>query len=376
MHSDVLIVGGGVIGLSIARELHKKGLRPITVVDRSAVGNEASWAAAGMLAPNVETDSSEEFHRFGTESLKLYPAFAEELVEETGIDIELDQSGTLYLAFDENERDELRQIYRRQTLRSVPVEHLSGEAIRDLEPLASPHALEGLFYPSDWQVDNRKLMLSLKEFAKINNIRVVENFEVATLVSEGGRITGAADAAGQVVHADVTILATGAWTSLIKIGGAFLPVEVKPIRGQMICFDTGERLLRRVIYSHRGYIVPRADGRVLVGATVEDAGFDKSTTDEGIASLKDAAIEIAPLLRGFGITERWAGLRPLAANGMPVVGEVPGYDNLFVASGHYRNGILLAPKTAEIVTERIVHNVDSDYLRIFSLGRIATVRTV
>jgi len=140
----------------------------------------------------------------------------------------------------------------------------------------------------------------------------------------------------------------------------------------MISFEASEPLLRHVVYSPRGYVVPRADGRVLVGATVEDTGFDKSTTAEGIDSLKDAAVEIAPRLRGFGIGETWAGLRPFAADGLPILGELPGYENVFVATAHYRNGILLAPKTAEIMADRIAGGLNSKYLDLYGVGRFAS----
>jgi glycine oxidase len=370
MNSEVLIIGGGVIGLTIARELHKKGAGRITIIDRGPIGSEASWAAAGMLAPNIETDTSDDFHRFGTESLELYPDLSASLLEETGVDVELDRSGTLCLAFNEAERAELDETYQQQNLRSVPVVRLSADDVRYLEPSVSSAASGGLFYPSDWQIENRKLLAALKKFAESNGIRIVENTEVSELMTDGRRIVGARTAAGEM-KAHVTVLATGAWTSLIKIGDAFLPVSVQPIRGQMISFSTGKRLVRRVVYSHRGYIVPRADGRVLVGATVEDVGFAKSTTAEGVASLKDAAEEIAPCLQDFEITERWAGLRPFVADGLPVLGEIPAFENIFIATAHYRNGILLAPKTAQLIAERIVDGVNSKVLELYGVGRFA-----
>jgi len=371
MNSKVLIIGGGVIGLSLARELHKKGAGRITIVDRGPIGREASWAAAGMLAPNIETDTSDDFHRFGIESLELYPGFAEALLEETGVDIELERSGTLRLAFNESEAAEVDETYQQQILRRVTVEHLSGASVRSIEPSISPAACGALLYPNDWQVENRKLISALRRYAEVNGIKIVEDTEVWELLTRGRRIIGGKTSVGEI-SADTTVLATGAWTSLIKIGDACLQVSVKPIRGQMISFEASEPLLRHVVYSPRGYVVPRADGRVLVGATVEDTGFDKSTTAEGIDSLKDAAVEIAPRLRGFGIGETWAGLRPFAADGLPILGELPGYENVFVATAHYRNGILLAPKTAEIMADRIAGGLNSKYLDLYGVGRFAS----
>lgn len=375
MNSEVLIIGGGVIGLSIARELHKKGVRHITIVDRGPVGGEASWAAAGMLAPNIETDETEDFHRFGIESRGLYPLLSESLLEETGVDIELDRSGTLCVAFNEEETSALSETYNRQLTRGVAVEGLSGADIRSVETSISSDVREGLYYPSDWQVENRKLLTALRRFAEINGILMIENTEVSELLTDGRRIVGARTSAGDI-PADITALATGAWTSLIKISDTKVPVDVRPVRGQMICFETGSRGLSRVVYSRRGYLVPRADGRLLVGATVEDVGFDKGITDEGVDSLAAAAIEIVPRLSNLRIADRWSGLRPFAADGLPIIGGLPGYENILIATAHYRNGILLAPKTAEIVADRIVKNVDSAYFGVFGAERFSPAATI
>ena len=373
MDSDVLIIGGGVIGLSIARELHKRGATKVTIIDRKTLASEASWAAAGMLAPNIETDSNSDFHRFGIESLELYPKFASELLEETGIDIELDRSGTLCVAFSEEERIELQETYAGQQTRNVAVDSLSGDEVRRLEPSISEGVRAALFYKSDWQVENRKLIEALREFAQRSGINIVENAEVSELTTEGGRVVGARTSAGEL-RSDTTVIATGAWTSLIKIGDMSMPVSIKPIRGQMLSFSLRERLLRHVVYSHRGYLVPRNDGRILVGATVEDVGFDKTTNAEGIDELQHAAVEILPQLAKADIGETWAGLRPFADDGLPVLGNIPGWENVIVATAHYRNGILLAPKTGAIVADRIVDGVESDFLKLFGIGRFETAR--
>jgi len=375
MNCDVLIIGGGVIGLSIARELHNRGTRRITVVDRGKLGCEASWAAAGMLAPNIETDASEDFRHFGTESLDAYPNFAASLFDETGVDIELDRSGTLCLAFDESDAGKLAEIYRQQSLRNVRVEQLASAEILSLDPEISPAAHAALFYPNDWQVENRKLIVALRRFAETRDIRIVENTEISELLNDGRRVRGAQTLDGELL-ADTTVLATGAWTSLIKIGNAAWPIPVKPIRGQMISFASNEKLLRHVVYSRRGYVVPRADGRLLVGATVEDVGFDKSTTSEGIDLLQAAGIEIAPAIANLPIAETWAGLRPFAFDGLPVLGNVPDFENVLVATAHYRNGILLAPKTAEIIADKILTNTTSQFLELYDVGRLSPAASI
>ncbi len=368
MVSDVLIIGGGVIGLSIARELHRRGVKQITLVERGSIGGEASWAAAGMLAPNIEANATNDFHSFGIDSLALYPDLSVALFEETGIDIELDRSGTIFLSFDDAEAAEIDNSYRIQRPRGVQVERISGDAIRKIEPSISAAAGPGLYYPDDWQVDNRKLIAALRTFADQNGIRIVENAETTELLTEKNAVIGARTTTGDF-RAGTTIVATGAWTSLIKIGDVNIPVQVKPIRGQMISFETRPPMLRHVVYSAAGYLVPRSDGRLLVGATVEDVGFEKAVTDDGVESLVLAALEILPDLSPLPVVDHWSGLRPFVADGLPVLGEIPGFDRAYVATAHYRNGILLAPMTARVIVDKIVDGVDSDPLRIFGVGR-------
>lgn len=371
--SNVLIIGGGIIGLSLARELHRKGVRQITILERGEIGRESSFAAAGMLAPNAETDRADAFTSFCTESLRLYPDYAAELFDETGVDIELDRSGTLYLAFTAKDSTEIRHRYEWQKSAGLTVEYLTASETLRAEPFVSPDVRESLFFPDDWQVENRKLLRALEKYAEINQIKIAENAEITHLLAENGKINGAA-AASEKFFAAKVVLTTGAWTSLIKTDGFSLP-SVKPVRGQMICFQTAKRLFGKVIYTPRGYIVPRADGRILVGATVEDAGFDKSVTDAGTEILRETALEISPSLANLEISEKWAGLRPFAADGLPIIGDFPEVANLFIAAAHYRNGILLAPLTAKILAEKIAENRDSGYFEFFNPRRFAAART-
>ena len=369
MVSDVLIIGGGVIGLAIARELHKKGVSQVTIVERASLGEEASYAAAGMLAPNAETEKKDDFFRLCNESNKLYPAFAAELQDETDIDIELDRQGTLYVALTGDDSEEIGRRFEWQRGAGLAVEHLTARETRAIEPFLSPDVRESLLFPNDWQVENRRLLLALRKYAETNDLEIRENTAIKNLLIENGRITGA-ETETEKFYAGKVILATGAWTSLIKAEGLRMP-KVKPVRGQMIAFHTAKRLFQKVIYSPRGYLVPRADGRVLAGATVEDAGFDKSVTRAGIEFLRDTALEIAPSLVNLEIAEKWAGLRPLAADGLPILGSFPQVENLYLATAHYRNGILLAPLTAKILAENIADGIDSDYLKIFGPQRFA-----
>jgi glycine oxidase len=369
--SSILIIGGGVIGLSIARALHKKGFTDIEILEKGLVGREASYAAAGMLAPQAETDRPDTFFRFCHESNKLYPAFAEELLDETGVDIELDRRGTLYLAFTERDVAEIRRRYEWQKAAGLEVAHLTLRETHKLEPFVSPDSVESLLFPNDGQIENRKLIEALRKYADLNGIDVIENAEVERLLTDCGKIRGVVTGGGREHPADAVVLATGAWTSLIKGADSSLP-KIKPIRGQMISFHTAKRLFERVIYSPRGYIVPRRFGRILAGATVENVGFENETTAGGIEFIRDHALEISPGLENLPIDEKWSGLRPFAADGLPVLGEVPEAENLYIATAHYRNGILLAPLTAEITAEKIGGGKESEFLEAFGVGRFNT----
>ena len=371
---EVLIIGGGVIGLSIARQLRRKGVEKITILERGQIGREASYAAAGMLAPHAETDQADDFFRLCHDSNKLYPDFAGQLLDETGVDIELDKSGTLYLAFSETDSKEIRQRFSWQRAAGLGVEHLSAEQARKIEPFVSPDVREALFFPNDWQVENRRLLRALQKYAVLNQIEIIENAEVKRLLITGGKIAGA-QTASQTFTVQTIVLATGAWTSFIDADGFTLP-KIKPLRGQMISYQTAKRLFRRVMYSPRGYLVPRLDGRILVGATVEDVGFDRATTAAGIEFLRENALEIAPSLVNLNVAEQWTGLRPFAADGLPIIGALPGVENLHIAAGHHRNGILLAPLTAELLAEAIVTRTESERLKMFSPRRFQTARAV
>jgi len=366
--SDVLIIGGGVIGLAIARGLHKKGGRNITIIERGLIGREASWAAAGMLSPNVDADVGSDFHRFSRASLELYPGFAAELMDETGVDVELDRAGTISLAITDEERTALFAYVKNLRDAGCETEKLSAEEILKVEPRVSRNVKAGAYFPDDWQVENRNLLVALEKYARSYGIEIIENTVIDELVVKGGRVTGARSEATEF-YAENTVLATGAWTSLIKFGGHEAPLKIRPIRGQMIMFDCGDRPLEKVIYGPRGYLVPRRDGRILVGSTSEDCGFVNRVTGDGIDRLQSVAIEALPILAEHKIAALWSGLRPCPPDELPVIGTVEDYEQLFVATGHYRNGILLAPLTAKITADALIADGHSEYLDTFSPNR-------
>ena len=376
-NQDILIVGGGIIGLSLARSLRNRGVDKIMILEQNKCGREASYAAAGMLAPQAEADCADDFFRFCQESRDLYPQFAEDLFSETAVDVELDRTGTLYLAFTERDAENLEDRYAWQKNANLSVEKLSRKEVLEIEPNVSPDVLFGLRFPLDWQVENRKIIEALikllpKQKGTIQQpINSDGSFsgKAKRLLSEGNRITGVETDLG-VFSASIVVIASGAWTSLIEDKFRLLSdIKIKPVRGQMLAFNDNHKLLRHVIYTARGYIVPRKDCRILVGATVEDVGFENYTTGAGVASLLNTAFEISSKFKDLSLKKSWSGLRPFAADGLPILGAFSEIENLFVATAHYRNGILLAPRTAEILADKIVGNKESKYLETFSPRR-------
>jgi glycine oxidase len=371
--ADVVIAGGGVIGLSIARELALRGVRDVTVIERGEFGKEASWAAGGILAPQVEADRPDDFFELARASRDLYPAFARALQDKTGIDVELDQSGTLYLGFTEDDEHEMRRRFDWQTRAGLRVEWLSREDARRLEPNISPNVRCALRFPNDWQVENRRLTAALVRANQKLGVQLIANCETRSVRIEGGRVTGI-EIPKTLIDTATVVIAAGAWTSNISISTMnSSAVQIEPVRGQMLCFQTEPALTRHVIYSSRGYLVPRRDGRLLAGSTSERVGFDKRVTDEGAVSIKSMAFEIAPALESDAIADSWAGFRPHAPDDLPVLGPAQDVDGLFYATGHYRNGILLAPITAEIIADAVANRKSSRWLETFSPDRFRLV---
>jgi glycine oxidase len=311
------------------------------------------------------------------------------LREESGVDIELDRTGTLYLAFTEEDEREAAKRFEWQTRAGLEVERLTAEEARALEPRVSPRVRSALRFPRDWQVENRKLVRALRASAERFGARVIEGTEVqGVYVSHDGRAEGVVTLE-RTVYAGAVVFAAGAWSSRLrklytptlsgKIDSAALEDDprVEPVRGQVICFrrdDTQAPLFRHVVYSPRGYVVPRRDGRLLAGSTTEHAGFDCRVTVEGLNSVRARAEEIAPALAALTPSDSWAGLRPRAWDGLPVIGESAEVHGLFYATGYYRNGILLAPASGRIVADLVssgTTNVASSALTAFLPARSA-----
>jgi glycine oxidase len=364
---DVVIIGGGVIGLTIARALAQRGVRDVCLVERSSLGAEASFAAGGILAPQAEANARDEFFELACRSRELYPEFAAALNEESGIDVELDPTGTLYVAFTEGDLEEIEKRYEWQAKAGLAVEKLAPEQARELEPCIAESVRGALRFPDDVQVENRRLLNALVNSIDKLGISLATETNVESLTVERGRVTGVQTSRG-VINSPTVIVAAGTWSSTIEHSQT---PKIEPVRGQMICFDGKPALARHVIYSPRGYLVPRRDGRLLAGSTSENAGFTKQVTAGGINHIINNALEISPRVSTLPIVDTWSGLRPRAADGLPVLGPCDEIDGLFYATGHYRNGILLAPVTGELISEAVVTGLVSPLLAAFSPNRFA-----
>ncbi|HEX8845981.1 MAG TPA: glycine oxidase ThiO [Pyrinomonadaceae bacterium] len=373
--ADVVVVGGGVIGLSVARSLALRGVKHVTLIERGRLGSEASSAAGGMLAPQAEANRADAFFELACASRELYPAFAEALREETGTDIELERTGTLYLAFSDEDEEEIERRHNWQRRAGLAVELLTGDEARLIEPCLAPQVRAALRFPLDVQVENRRLLVALAAAAENHGVRLLSETHVTSIISERGRIEGV-ETSGGPVRASAVVLACGAWTSfLAATDKSQATVSIEPVRGQMLCFEMRPRVARHVIYSPRGYIIPRLDGRLLAGSTSERAGFSCRVTAGGVRTILTHALEIAPTIESLPLVDSWAGLRPRTRDDWPVIGASLETQGLFYATGHYRNGILLAPLTGELVAEQITTGSMPPLLQSFSPERFSYART-
>jgi glycine oxidase len=363
--------------LTIARALARRGVSDVCLIERAALGNEASFAAAGMLAPQAEADSSDEFFALACRSRNLYADFAAALLEETGTDIELDPTGTLYVALTEHDSKEIEARYQWQMRAGLPVEKLTATEARELEPCINPALHAALRFPLDTQVENRRLLSALANCIAGLGVKIVAETEVESVQVRSGRVVGVNTARGEIKCAKAVITA-GCWTNFIPVLGIaenpVSPCRIEPVRGQMVCFEAKPQVARHVIYSARGYIVPRRDGRLLAGSTTEDAGFAKHTTGGGINTILRNALEISPGVATLPMVDSWAGLRPHAPDGLPVIGPCDEIAGLFYATGHYRNGILLAPITGELIAQAIVGEAGPVVFAPFSPNRFQLSR--
>ncbi len=351
--SDVVIIGGGIIGCSAALRLAQAGVK-VTLLERGEIGQEASAAAAGMLAPQGEMIHPETFSELCHKSRDLYPHFAAEVEELSGQRVNYRQDGTLLVGVSGEECSELEEIYHLQTSRGLSLERLSGDEARRRVAGLSPDIQLGLFVPGDHWLDNVSLMSGLAKACARLGVSIRTHVEVVKLNARDGRVesvTVREDGANSLVPGGRFILAAGCWSRELA-AGLGLQLELQPCRGQMMEFETSAEL-PHVIRCGKHYLVPRAPRRAIVGTTAEFGESEKAVTAEGLLSILEGVSRIAPMVKGFKFLSTWSGLRPDTRDHMPAIGACE-FENLLFATGHFRNGILLAPATAQLVSEFVV----------------------
>ena len=345
---DVAIAGGGVIGGSIALELARAGLH-VAVFDRQKPGQEASWASAGIISPAPENPGMIATVELAKCSAALYPEFVALVEELSGQSTGYRRKGTLEAIFSQEAKEELSTIIALHHGLGLKAEPLRAEDARELEPALSDELQAAALRPEEASIDNRLLTPAVFEAAQRSDAEIFPASRVKGIWREGMRCRGLL-LENEKVQAQWTVIAAGCFSG--TLGGISAYAPVKPAKGQMIALRTDDLKIERVLWSEKVYLVPRNDGRILAGATVEYVGFDKRITAGGIAKILAAAIELAPDLQDARIEETWAGLRPDSADHLPILGPTD-LEGLLMATGHFRSGILLTPVTARLTREWI-----------------------
>jgi glycine oxidase len=348
--ADVAVVGAGLIGCSVAYELAKRGVA-VTVFDHAEPARAASWAGAGMLAPFSEELPDPAMLAFCRAALAAYPAFVDELHERSGVDARFRRAGTIHVALDEAQLAVLSARAPTYRANGGEVSVLDRAATHEREPLLARDLAGALLVANEAQVDNRRLGRALIAACERLGVRF-ERVEGVVLEADARRVRGLRTARG-FAAAPVVVNAAGAWAGALAGVPAAAQVPVRPVAGEMLALAVPAGALRALVWLGHRYLVPRDDGRLLVGATVEERGFDARVTAGGVRDLLSAALAAAPALASFALVETWAGLRPGSHDGRPYLGPTA-LEGYLLATGHYRNGILLAPATGRALASLIV----------------------
>ncbi len=366
--ADCVIIGAGVMGCSIALRLAQAGVSTV-VLERSIPGAEASSAAAGILAAQEESTGPSLLTDLSLSSRSRFAALADELRDVTGIDIAYRRTGVLALCASEDDELRLEQRYAWQRERGLRLDWLRGvQALRAVEPhLTGTPWRSGLYFPDDHQLDPRPYARALSQAAARAGARFVTGAYVRRVVHDGTRVLGV-ELDGERISAGHVVVAAGSWSSLVE-GATLPPAAVRPMRGQIALLETRPPAVQGTIVAPGGYVVGRADGRVLAGSTMELVGYDKAVTAGGLAHVLNLALAFVPALANAPVIETWANFRPATADDLPILGEAA-IAGLVFATGHFRNGILLSPVTAEIVRDLIVDGRAGIDLAPFSPARV------
>ena len=371
MSSEVIIVGAGVIGCACAFELSAVGAR-VTVFDTRRAGQGASQASAGVLAPYIEGHEPGPLRELGARSLAMYDAFVQHAMRGSGLAVQYTRNGTLEVAFSHESAARLRANAESLMAEGVEAHWYDGPELRASEPLITSAARAGLMVDSHGFVGVPDLIDALSAAA----MRAGAAFALDTRVisideGPGGRL--AVETENGISFADAVVVATGSWSGQLRVIDA-LPPQVKPIRGQLLhlAWPTAQPL-RHVLWGPGCYLVPWLNGRVLIGATVEDAGFDERATAAGVAELLDAGFTLVPELKTASFTEVRVGLRPASPDSLPIVGPSKALPGVIYATGHYRNGVLLAPLTAALVKDLVFGKTDDPAFAMLAPARFGAM---
>lgn len=373
-NKEIIIIGGGVIGLGIGWQLTKSGVS-VTIYDSGEAGRAASWAAAGMLAPLAEAHTEEpELLKLGCESLVLYPQWVTELESEAEMSVGFRDEGTHIVGLESDDTHQLKHLYQAQQQLGLDVNWLSGGEVREIESALSPRVSAAIQCESDYQVDNRLMVTALKSAYLRNGGVLHENNPIEKIHVEDCQVQGIETREG-FHRGDMVILSAGCWSSQIDGIPDSIRPPVRPVKGQMMALQMEDGItINSVIRTVRAryptdvYLVPRTDGRLIIGATSEEMGYDTRLTVGGMFELLRGAWEVVPGVYELPILESWAGLRPGSRDNAPILGKTP-VENLIYATGHYRNGILLSPITAYEISKLVLSDETSDVIRPFQLDR-------
>ena len=365
---DVAIIGGGINGSSIAYQLSKLG-KKVVILEKGTLACEASSAAAGMLAAQAEIEHDGPFFQLALKSQAMFPSIANELLEYAGIDIEFVNKGMLKIAETEELASELKSQVLFQQNWDSSIQWLDATQVREMEPTLSPTVAGAMFLPNDGHVQPAKLSLAFAKAAEHFGAEIRENTEVLSFIYENGVVKGVNTSAG-VVYCEQVVAAAGAWAAdLMKNTG--INLTVYPVKGECFSVKPDKPIIHTTIFSDkRCYFVPKRNGEIYIGATVVENTFDKQVTAGGISTLVEQAFKLIPQLKDAPWERVWAGLRPQTGDGIPYIGEHPEIKGLFVAAGHYRNGILLSPLTGKLTAQLLTGQVeDGQFLSAFRIDR-------
>ena len=362
--TDVIVLGGGIIGCALAEELARRGQR-VAVIEKERLGTEASSAAAGILSAQMDLPKPDAIFELCQAARALYPSWVKRLEERSGVSVGYHEDGILYLALTPREREQMEARARWQRARGLRVERWSPSEVKRHEPHVDGRVLAGFCFPTEAQVDNVSLMRALGIACRKAKVKLYEETSVERLLIHRQAVRGVETNRGRI-RAPVVVNCLGSWASM---GGRFpIAVPVTPARGQMLGFDGPRRLFRHAVMSQQAYVVQRRDGHLLVGSTVEFVGFDKTLTLEGMHGILSGLRQMSSALKDCTFLEAWAGLRPCTTDRLPILGQTL-IEGLYVATGHFRHGILLAPITAVALADLILKGRSSLDLAPFSPQR-------